>query len=267
MFRKLSVLPFKSRIHFFIILFFLFATVANADVIHVAVASNFNLPAKELVKTFESETGHQIKLSSGSSGKFYAQIQQGAPFQVFLSADAQTPERLVKEGFAVASTQITYAIGKLVLWSADPDLIKNNDTVLKKNRFKKIAIANPQLAPYGTAAVETLTQLGVFQSVQSKIVWGENIAQTHQFVMSGNAELGFVSASQVMREGKFDQGSGWVIPESMHNPILQNAVLLSKAKDSVAAIALLDYLKSAKAKKIIEQFGYGVPNQTIKEHP
>ena len=267
MFRKLSVFPIKFRKYFFSILYFLSATATNAEVIHVAVASNFILPAQEIVKTFESETGHQVKLSSGSSGKFYAQIQQGAPFQVFLSADVQTPERLGKEGLAIPATQLTYAIGKLVLWSAERDLIKNNKSALEKNEFKKIAIANPELAPYGKAAIETLTQLKMFHSVKSKIVLGENIAQTHQFVLSGNAELGFVSASQVMREGKFTQGSGWVIPESMHQPILQDAVLLTKAKDSVAARALLDYLKSAKAKTIIEQFGYGVPNQTIKERP
>ena len=258
MFVRKQLLKLKTWMQFFCILFFLSSSVARAEVVHVAVASNFILPAQEIARAFESETSNQIKLSNGSSGKFYAQIKQGAPFQVFLSADSQTPERLSREGVALPSTQITYAIGKLVLWSANGEMITNDASILDKNIFKKIAIANPELAPYGKAAIETLNQLGQYNQIQSKIVWGENIAQTHQFVLTGNAQLGFVSASQVMREGKFIEGSGWVVPESLYQPILQDAILLTRGKNSSAAIAFLKYLESTQSQSIIQKFGYGI---------
>jgi molybdate transport system substrate-binding protein len=238
------------------ILLYLFLSVAHAEIVHVAVASNFILPAQEIAKRYEQESGHQIKISSGSSGKFFAQIQQGAPFQVFLSADTETPEKLIKEGLAVAQSQKTYAIGKLVLWSSNPHLITDGAAILNSKRFNKLAIANPELAPYGRAAIETLKQSEQYQQLKSKIVWGENIAQAHQFVLSGNAELGFVSASQVIRNGKVIQGSAWMVPDSYHSPILQDAVLLSKAKNSLAALKFLNYLSTDQAREIIQQFGY-----------
>ena len=255
--------PLKSKggLQCLCILLYFFLNCAHAELIQIAVASNFILPAQEIAKQFENETGNKVKISSGSSGKFFAQIINGAPFHVLLSADADTPTKLVKQGFAVEHSQRTYAVGKLVLWSSRPDLITDGETVLTNKRFNKIAIANPELAPYGRAAVETLVQSGQYQLLKSKIVWGENIAQTHQFVLSGNAELGFVSASQIMRDGKVTQGSAWLVPESMHAPILQDAVLLSKAIDSVAAQQFLNYLSSDRARSIIQQFGYGTPSK------
>ncbi len=241
------------------IFLYFFLSVAHAEIIQIAVASNFILPAQAIAQIFEHESGHQMKISSGSTGKFFAQIQHGAPFDVLLSADTATPAKLIQAGLAVDHSQRTYAIGKLVLWSSNPDLITDRDAVLEKNRFNKIAIANPDLAPYGRAAVETLIKSGQYQQLKAKIVWGENIAQTHQFVLSGNAELGFVSASQIMRDGKITQGSAWMIPESMHTPILQDAVLLSKARNSMAAQQFLDYLSTDQARNIIRQFGYDTP--------
>ena len=191
-----------------------------------------------------------------SSFSFFAQIKNGAPFQILLSADSETPAKLIKEGFAVALTQKTYAVGKLVLWSANPDLITAGAAILNSKRFNKIAIANPELAPYGRAAIETLVQSDLYQPLKSKIVWGENIAQAHQFVLSGNAELGFVSASQVMRDGKVTHGSAWLVPDSFHTPILQDAVLLTRGKDSIAAQHFLDYLSTDQARQMIQQFGY-----------
>lgn len=251
---------------FFFLLLTLLADV-RADTVNVAVASNFIMPAQEIARQFEHATGHKIKISTGSSGKFFAQIKNGAPFQVLLSADTQTPSSLLKEGLAIPSTQITYAIGKLVLWSANAVLIQGNDAVLDGNKFNKIAIANPELAPYGRAAIETLKQTGKYKHIQTKIVWGENIAQTHQFVLSGNAELGFVSASQVMHDGKLIQGSAWIVPEFLHAPIRQDAVLLNKAKDSIAARAFLNFLTSNKAQDIIQQFGYGTPEKIADKTP
>lgn len=243
------------------ILFVVFLGSVRAESINIAVASNFIAPAQEIAKLFENETGHQIKISSGSSGKFFAQIQNGAPFHILLSADALIPVNLLKEGLAVPSTQITYAIGKLVLWSSTAELVTGNDKALDGNKFKKIAIANPELAPYGVAAIETLKHLGQYQHIKTKIVWGENIAQTHQFVLSGNAELGFVSASQVMRDGKLIQGSAWIIPDSFHSAILQDAVLLNKGSNSIAARSFLIFLESEKVKKIIQEYGYGTPEK------
>jgi molybdate transport system substrate-binding protein len=254
-------LRLTKSIKLLFILFVVFWGNVRAESINVAVASNFIAPAQEIAKLFEKETGHQIKISSGSSGKFFAQIQNGAPFHVLLSADTLTPAKLLKEGFAIPSTQITYAIGKLVLWSSNAELVTGNDQVLDGNKFKKIAIANPELAPYGVAAIETLKHLGQYQHIKTKIVWGENIAQAHQFVLSGNAELGFVSASQVMRDGKLIQGSAWIVPDILHSAILQDAVLLNKGRDSIAARSFLIFLASEKVKKIIQEYGYGTPEK------
>ena len=251
----------KGRLQSICSFLYLFLNIAHAETIQVAVASNFILPAQEIAQQFSNESGHQIKISSGSSGKFFAQIQHGAPFDVLLSADTATPAKLIQAGHAVDHSQRTYAIGKLVLWSNNPDLITDGEAILARNRLNKIAIANPDLAPYGRAAIETLIKLGQYQQLKSKIVWGENIAQTHQFVLSGNAELGFVSASQIMRNGKIIQGSAWIIPELMHSPILQDAVLLNRARGSIAAQKFLDYLSTGQARDIIQQFGYGTPFQ------
>lgn len=234
----------------------LLAVPAMAAEVNVAVAANFTAPMKQIVAEFEKETGHKVVLSFGASGKFYAQIKNGAPFQLLLSADDEKPIQLVKEGLAVADSRFTYAIGTLVLWSAKPGFVDAKGEVLGKGHFNKIAIANPKLAPYGTAAIEVLTKQGLLATVTPKFVQGENISQTFQFVSTGNAELGFVALSQVMKNGKVASGSAWIVPGNLHSPIRQDAVLLSSGRDSAAAKALLTYLKSEKAKKIIRSYGY-----------
>ncbi|MGB2904949.1 MAG: molybdate ABC transporter substrate-binding protein [Candidatus Dechloromonas phosphoritropha] len=231
---------------------------AQADEVSVAVAANFAAPMQQIAAEFEKETGHKVLTSTGATGKFYAQIQNGAPFEVLLSADDETPAKLVKEGAAISGSQFTYAIGKLVLWSAKPGFVDDAGEVLKKGGFKHVALANPKLAPYGAAAVDTMKALGVYDALQPKFVQGENIAQTHQFVVTGNAELGFVALSQVLKGGNID-GSAWIIPGNLYNPIRQDAVLLAKGKDRSAAIALLNFLKGEAAQTVIKSFGYALP--------
>ncbi|MDD2273092.1 MAG: molybdate ABC transporter substrate-binding protein [Desulfuromonadaceae bacterium] len=236
----------------------LLAVPAMAAEVNVAVAANFTAPMKQIAADFEKETGHKALLSFGGSGKFYAQIRNGAPFQLFLSADDEKPAQLIKDGLAVADSRFTYAVGTLVLWSAQPGLVDPKGEVLSKGSFNKIAIANPKLAPYGSAAVEVLTKQGILTTLKHKFVWGENIAQTFQFVSTGNAELGFVALSQVMKNGKITTGSAWVVPGKLHSPIRQDAVLLATGKDNTAAKALMSYLKTEKAKTIIRSYGYEI---------
>jgi len=230
-------------------------TVQAADV-SVAVAANFTAPMKAIAAEFNTDTGHQAKLSFGSSGNFYAQIENGAPFEVFLSADDETPAKLDREAMTVSGSRFSYAIGTLALWSRDTGLVDAKGDVLRRSSFNKLAIANPKLAPYGKAAIETLTGMGLLDAVRGKLVQGENIAQTHQFVMSGNAELGFVALSQVMKDGKVSGGSAWIIPDNMHFPIRQDAVILLPGKNNPAAAALMNYLKGDKARAIIKSYGY-----------
>jgi molybdate transport system substrate-binding protein len=240
------------------LLFTLASGLAAADEVQVAVAANFTAPMQKIAADFEKDTGHKASLAFGSSGKFYAQIKNGAPFQVFLSADDEKPAKLEQEGMTVPGSRFTYAIGTLVLWSAKPDLVDAKGAVLEKGGFEHLAIANPKLAPYGTAAMETLAKLGLTDKLQSKIVQGENIAQTYQFAATGNAELGFVALSQVMKDGKISSGSAWIVPAGMHAPIRQDAVILANGKGNAAAEALMKYLKSAKATAIIKSYGYEV---------
>ena len=225
----------------------------------MAVAANFTAPMQQIATQFEKDTGHKALLSFGATGKFFAQISNGAPFEIFLAADDETPAKLEKEGLGVAGSRFTYAVGKLVLWSANPDLVDASGAVLKTGDFKHLAIANPKTAHYGAAAVEVMNKLGVLQNVQQRFVQGESIAQTHQFVYSGNAELGFVALSQVFKDGKLTGGSMWAIPANLYSPILQDAVLLNKGKGKPAAVALLAYLKGEKARAIIKAFGYELP--------
>ena len=227
-----------------------------ADEVQVAVAANFTAPMQKIAAGFEKDTGHKAALSFGATGKFYAQIVNGAPFEVFLAADDENPARLEKEGHAVVGSRFTYAIGKLVLWSANPDLVDAKGDVLKTGSFKHIALANPKTAPYGAAAVEAMTRLGVLARLEPLFVQGENISQTLQFISTGAAELGFVALSQVFKEGKATSGSMWAVPASLYQPILQDAVLLAKGKDKAAAAALLSYLKGPKAQAIIKSYGY-----------
>lgn len=233
------------------------ATAAHADEISVAVAANFTAPMKQIVAEFEKDTGHKVVASFGSTGKFYAQIKNGAPFEVLLTADDETPTKLIKENAAVAGSQFTYAIGKLVLWSAKVRVVDGTGEVLKKGSFAHIALADPKLAPYGAAATETMKAMGVYDSLQPKIVTAENIAQARQFISSGNSELGFVALSQVLKEGKIE-GSYWLVPANLYKSIRQDAVILEKGKGKPAADALMNYLKADKAKAIITSFGYGL---------
>lgn len=230
--------------------------VAHAGTVSVAVAANFTAPMQKIAAAFEADTGHKAELSFGATGKFYAQITHGAPFQVLLSADDTTPARLEREGKAVAHSRFTYAIGTLVLWSAQPGAVDAKGDVLKSGDFKHLAIANPKLAPYGAAALQVMEKLGVATALQPRLVQGENIAQTFQFVSTGNAQLGFVALSQVMADGKIRSGSAWQVPAHLHDPIRQDAVLLNPGKDSPAAAALLTYLRANTARAIIQSYGY-----------
>ncbi len=234
-----------------------FASGAHAAEVKVAVAANFIEPMQVIAVDFEKDTGHKAVLSSGSTGKFYAQIKNGAPFDLFLAADSATPERLEKEKATVSGSRFTYAIGKLALWSAMPSMVDAKGNVLRKQHFKHLAIASPKLAPYGAAAVETLTQLKLLEKLTPKFVQGENIGQTFQFIASGNAELGFVALSQIYKDGKVKSGSAWIVPSRLYNPIRQDAVILEAGKNNPAATALMDYLKSDKARTIIKSYGYG----------
>lgn len=234
------------------------AVAARADDVQVAVAANFTGPMQVIAVLFERDTGHKARLSFGATGKFYAQIANGAPFEVLLAADDETPARLVREGHGIAGSPYTYAIGKLVLWSAKPDLVDAQGDILKKGGFKHLALANPKTAPYGAAAMQAMGRLGVAETLKPLFVQGENISQTQQFVSTGAADLGFVAYSQVIRNGTIGNGSGWLVPENLYDPIRQDAVILARGKDKPAAAALLAFLKGDKAKEVIRSFGYGL---------
>ena len=224
--------------------------------VRVAVAANFAGPMKDIAAVFESQTGHKLLLTPGASGKFYAQITNGAPFDVFLSADDETPQKLEKVGKAVQGSRFTYAIGRLILWSPKDNGVTDGVDLLKKGDFRFLAIANPRVAPYGIAAVQTMQKIGVLSQLEPKVVQGENISQTHQFVTSGNADVGFVALSQVWQNGKLKSGSGWLVPETYHDALRQDAVLLEAGKQSEAAQALMNFLKSEKAREIMTAYGY-----------
>ena len=239
----------------FLVLFSI-APWVQADQVHVAVASNFSGAMKSLVEQFEYQTEHDVVLSFGSSGKMLAQIQNGAPYDVFLSADQAKPMALEASGEALQDTRFTYAIGALALWSSDADLIDQSPAALLSGQFNKLALANPKLAPYGYAASEVLNAMGLTESTQAHWVMGENISQTYQFVASGNADLGFVALSQIMNNGAVTNGSSWLVPKSLYHPIRQDAVLLKRGQDNLAAKDLLAFLKSPAAIETIHRFGY-----------
>lgn len=225
---------------------------AAAGTTSVAVAANFTEPAKEIAKAFAAETGDTAELSFGSTGSLYAQIGQGAPFQVFLAADDERPRRAISDGLAAEGSEFTYAIGTLALYSADPDLVTGPET-LSEATFDKVAIANPKTAPYGAAAVETMKKLGVYDDLEAKLVEGNSIAQAFQFVSTGNAELGFVALSQIAGN---EAGSRWIVPAEDHAAIRQDAVLLTPGEDSETAKAFIAFLKGPEAAKIIKRYGY-----------
>jgi molybdate transport system substrate-binding protein len=232
-----------------------FGAPAMAADTQVAVAANFTEPAKEIATAFKAATGHNAILSFGSSGQFYAQMARGAPFEVFLSADADRPKKAEQDGLGVTGTRFTYAIGRLVLYSKAPGLVDANGAVLKTGGFRKLSIADPVAAPYGVAAVATMNKLGVYKAVKPKIVMGTSITQAYQFVDTGAAELGFVAYSQVIN---VPGGSRWLVPTSFHAPIDQQAILLYTGQNSAAAKAFLTFLKSPASVSIIKKYGYEV---------
>jgi molybdate transport system substrate-binding protein len=229
---------------------------AHAEQASVAVAANFSAPMKRLAPLFEKTTGHTLALSSGGTGKFYTQIRHGAPFDVLLAADDETPARLAREGDALRTQ--TYAIGRLALWSADAAKLDGSDAVLRRGAYNKLAVANPKLAPYGAAALQVLDRLGVLAQAKDKFVTGENIGQTHQFVASGNVDIGFVALSQVWLDGRLTGGSAWIVPAALHAPIRQDAALLKRGEANPAARALLDFLKTPQAQAVIRSYGYDI---------
>lgn len=229
------------------------ATPSRAAEIRVAVAANFAQAAGEVADAFTAETGHAIVLSFGSTGQLYAQITQAAPFDLFLAADQARPKQLVADGLAIAESRFTYAVGRLVLWSAEPGVVTGEET-LRGGAFESLAIADPAAAPYGAAAIETLDALGLTAALRPRLVTGANIAQTFQFVETGNAELGFVALAQLART---HTGSRWIVPESLYGPIRQDAVLLTAARESKPARAFLDFLAGEAGRAIIESHGYG----------
>lgn len=227
---------------------------AHAADTHVAVATNFANVAGELAAAFNTATGHNAILSFGATGQIYAQIIQGAPFEVFLAADEARPALVIKTGHGVAGSVFTYAVGQLVLYSSDAARVKGADT-LKADDFERLAIANPATAPYGVAAVQTLRALGLYQQLQPRIVQGQNIGQTYQFVQTGNAQLGLVALGQVARS---QEGSRWVVPQAFYAPIKQDAVLLQQGENNPAAKAFLAFLQSDRASGIIHSYGYAI---------
>lgn len=234
-------------------------SMAWAGEVQVAVAANFTKPMEKIAEDFFKATDHKAVLSFGATGKFVEQIKQGAPFEVLLSADQKNPIKLENEQLAVPKSRYTYAIGKLVLWSAKPDLVDDKGNVLKTGGFEHIAIADPKTAPYGKAAMKVMEKLGMLDALKPKMVQGESIAQAKEFVSSGNAELGFVALSQVIKDGKIAEGSGWMVPQDLYAPLYQDAILLKTGENNAAAKALMDYLKTEPAQAVIKAYGYELP--------
>ncbi len=233
------------------------ANVASAEDVRVAVAANFTAPMQKIAAVFTQQTGNKVQLTFGGTGKFYAQIKNGAPFDILLAADDTTPVKLEGEGLAVPGSHFTYAIGKLVLWSANAGLVDDQGKVLGAGSWQHIAIANPKLAPYGAAAMQALDKLGLMAVVSPKVVTGEDIGQTYQFAASGNAQLGFVAYSQVLKDGRLNGGSMWLVPADLYAPIRQDAALLTAGKGNPAAAALLKFLHdNAQVRAIIKSYGY-----------
>lgn len=234
------------------------ASFVSADEVKAAVAANFTVAIKRLTPIFEQQTGHKLLASFGATGQLYAQINNGAPFDVFLAADDQAPQQLIKSGAAISSSHFIYAIGRLALWSSTPGYVDAEGEILSSDKFVKIAIANPKTAPYGQAATETLTALGLLDKLSPKFVTGENIAQTQQFVSTGNVELGFIALAQVKGLPANGRGSYWLVPATLHKPIEQGAVVLSSSKNRAGATAFLAFLKSPEAVAVIRELGYEV---------
>lgn len=248
----------RISVTLWLLLYFISPRLAIAESLTIAVASNFADTAKHLAEEFEMNSDHEAQLILGSSGRFFAQISNGAPFDIFLSADREKPSALVEAGLARPESRFTYAIGRLALWSRDEMLVSGDVSVLQTDSFRKVAIANPRLAPYGKAAREVLNEYGLYNELSARLVQGENIAQAFQFVFTGNAELGFVSLSQVMKGGALASGSAWIIPENLHLPIRQDAVILTNAVSAGATEAFMAFMKTPRSRAIIASYGYGL---------
>ncbi|MDR1658166.1 MAG: molybdate ABC transporter substrate-binding protein [Deltaproteobacteria bacterium] len=248
----------KKFFLFLVALALLIPSLAWADEFQVAVAANFEAPAKLIAAEFEKETGHKPILAFGSTGSFYTQIKNGSPVAIFLAADAKTPKQLETDGLIKPGSIFTYAQGALVLWSLTGGYVDAEGQVLKTGDYKHLAVANPKLAPYGAAAYELLGAWGILEGLENnkRLVIGENIAQTYQYVKTASAELGLVALSQVWKDGKFNEGSGWKVPADLYSPILQDVVILKTAENDAAVQAFSDYLKGEKAREIILSFGY-----------
>lgn len=249
-------ISFRSLYAAALLLFGLISTPAQAGEISVAVAENFAVPLERIAPLFQKASGHTVKATSGASGKLYAKIRGGAPFDVFLSADEELPKSLQQEGYAVVGSRFVYATGRLVLWSLQPDLVDDKGAVLRKGNYDRVAIANPLYSPYGTAAKEALTKLTMWNAIQRKLTKGEDVKETYQLAVTEEADLAFLALSQVMRDGKVTKGSWWVVPTERHNPIRQSAVQLTGGKDQEAAKAFMDFLKSEKARTVMRGYGY-----------
>lgn len=230
-----------------------------AGEVSVAVASDFAAPMERIAALFTKESGHTVKVHPGASGKLYAQIRGGAPFDAFLSADEELPRLLMQEGSAIAGSRFVYATGRLVLWSAQPGLVDDKGSVLNKGNFNRLAIANPRFSPYGVAAKDALAKLTMWNAMQEKLDKGDDVTQTYQLAATEKDDLAFIALSQVMRDGKVSAGSWWLVPSELHKPIRQSAVLLSRAQDVAAAKAFLDFLRSDKARAVMRGFGYEFP--------
>lgn len=238
---------------------FLFTGSASADEVRIAVATNFLAPLKEIVARFTVETGHKATISSGSTGKLYTQIVNGAPFDLLFAADNVHPGLLEDKGLSVSGTRFVYAVGRLALWSSDPGLIKSNGAdTLREKKFNHLAMANPKTAPYGKAALQVMQVLGIWSELSPLIVTGEDIGQTFQFVASKNAELGFIAMSQLMAYDNSKGHSRWVVPGSLYDPIRQEVILLKQGGGNPAALALMKYVQTMKAGDIVERYGYGL---------
>ena len=250
------------RVIFILLLSVLRPLSGMADTVQVAVASNFGGAMQQIAKNFRKDSGHEATVMAAGTGKLYAQIKNGAPFEVLLSADDKTPKKLEAEGLAVPGTRFTYAVGKLVLWSAQPNRVDGEGKILRSGKFAHISLGNPKTVPYGQAAVEVLRRLGLYEALEPRFVLGENVVHAQQFVDSGNAELGFVAKSGIYKDGRMTGGSAWWIPDSLYSPIRQDAVLLKKGQNNAAARALLDYLRQPPAKAIMTSLGYGVEQES-----
>ncbi|MCK7596759.1 molybdate ABC transporter substrate-binding protein [Microbulbifer sp. CAU 1566] len=249
-----------------LLLWLLSPTMTRADELIIAVASNFTAPMRDIAKQFEQDSGHKVTLAFGSSGKIFAQISHGAPYQAFFSADQAKPAQLIERKLADADSRYTYAEGKLALWSIKPGFVGADGEVLKGNEYNKLALANPKLAPYGAAALEVLQHLELEELTRARWVQGENISQTYQFVASGNADLGLVALSQILKQGHIAEGSAWIPPSKLYKPIRQDAVILKGAAGIPALQEFWRFIQSPEVHAIIRAYGYSTPSQAGDEH-